>query len=420
MGTYVREFRTASGGTLVTPFTTDGLAPSTAPTITSVGTLREGATGVAFAGANLAGAEVTLSSGDYSQAQSNVSSTANGGTFDVAMGDLPWSSASHQVVLTVTTSEGTASLNVTLLPPDGFSVAEMGADVGGSTDEWSVWFGCLDGEPAAGAQVEYPLLSDAGAAVSMDSRGVLSLDYTGVADYEALTQDQVTGLRSWSDGVRSEPVNKTITIEGVVEPVALTVTINDYTGTDTTPSLSGTIDDPTAEISVNIGGTDYEGVNNADGTWGPLVPNPLSVGVHTATASATNSAGSSTATGTVTIEAVPTLSVSISNTLTSNRTPILRGTVSNPLATVEATVDGQQYAGDVDGYRWSAPVTSELDYGSYPVSVSAILDDLSTNAAATLTVFNPADVVSGAGKRIGFKKLISRPVAGVIKESIRA
>src|SRR5690606_22717477 len=41
--------------------------------------------------------------------------------------------------------------------------------------------------------------------------------------------------------------------------VAPTVTINDYTGTDTTPSLSGTIDDPTAEISVNIDGSDYQG-----------------------------------------------------------------------------------------------------------------------------------------------------------------
>src|SRR5690606_34826128 len=120
MGTYVRAFRTTSGGTLVTQFTTDGMTPSLAPTITSVGAIREGATGVAFTGINLSGASITLDSGDYSAVQANVTIAGDGnsGTFDVVLGELPWSSASHQVVLTVTTSEGIASLNVTLLPPD--------------------------------------------------------------------------------------------------------------------------------------------------------------------------------------------------------------------------------------------------------------------------------------------------------------
>src|SRR5690606_11560874 len=157
MGSYVHPLKTSSGGSLVAPLNTDGMAPSLAPTITSIGTLREGATGVAFTGTNLTDAVITLDSGDYSEVQANVTIAGDGnsGTFDVVIGSLPWSSASHQVVLTVTTSEGTASLNVTLLPPDGFGLAEMGADVGGSTDDWSVWFECLDGEPAAGAQVEY-------------------------------------------------------------------------------------------------------------------------------------------------------------------------------------------------------------------------------------------------------------------------
>ena len=49
---------------------------------------------------------------------------------------------------------------------------------------------------------------------------------------------------------------------------APTVTITTIPLTnDTTPALSGTVDDATATVVVTIGSTDYTAVNNGDGTW---------------------------------------------------------------------------------------------------------------------------------------------------------
>jgi hypothetical protein len=45
------------------------------------------------------------------------------------------------------------------------------------------------------------------------------------------------------------------------------VTLTDLSTNDQTPALSGTIDDPTATVVVNVNGTDYTATNNGDGTW---------------------------------------------------------------------------------------------------------------------------------------------------------
>ncbi|WP_336916797.1 Ig-like domain-containing protein, partial [Acinetobacter modestus] len=55
----------------------------------------------------------------------------------------------------------------------------------------------------------------------------------------------------------------TITID-LTPPV---VTLTDLSTNDQTPALSGTIDDPTATVVVNVNGTDYTATNNGDGTW---------------------------------------------------------------------------------------------------------------------------------------------------------
>ncbi|EYC77901.1 biofilm-associated domain protein, partial [Acinetobacter baumannii 44362_7] len=36
---------------------------------------------------------------------------------------------------------------------------------------------------------------------------------------------------------------------------------------DSTPALTGTVNDPTATVVVNVDGVDYPAVNNGDGTW---------------------------------------------------------------------------------------------------------------------------------------------------------
>ncbi|QRN23514.1 hypothetical protein H0H24_09315 [Acinetobacter baumannii] len=44
---------------------------------------------------------------------------------------------------------------------------------------------------------------------------------------------------------------------------------------DSTPALTGTVNDPTATVVVNVDGVDYPAVNNGDGTW-TLADNTLS------------------------------------------------------------------------------------------------------------------------------------------------
>ncbi|QRN23515.1 hypothetical protein H0H24_09330 [Acinetobacter baumannii] len=45
------------------------------------------------------------------------------------------------------------------------------------------------------------------------------------------------------------------------------VALDDVLTNDSTPALTGTVNDPTATVVVNVDGVDYPAVNNGDGTW---------------------------------------------------------------------------------------------------------------------------------------------------------
>ena len=49
--------------------------------------------------------------------------------------------------------------------------------------------------------------------------------------------------------------------------VAPVVSFPDVSTNDTTPALTGTIDDPTATVVVTVDGVNYPATNNGDGTW---------------------------------------------------------------------------------------------------------------------------------------------------------
>uniref|UniRef100_UPI000A6720EC Ig-like domain-containing protein n=1 Tax=Acinetobacter baumannii TaxID=470 RepID=UPI000A6720EC len=79
----------------------------------------------------------------------------------------------------------------------------------------------------------------------------------------------------------------------IVDLVAPVVTFADVSTNDTTPALTGTIDDPAATVVVTVDGVDYPAVNNGDGTW-TLADNTLPTfadGPHTITVTATHAAG---------------------------------------------------------------------------------------------------------------------------------
>ncbi|MBJ9987028.1 Biofilm associated protein, partial [Acinetobacter sp. S40] len=72
-------------------------------------------------------------------------------------------------------------------------------------------------------------------------------------------------------------------------------------------ALHGTVDDPTAKVTIVVDGVSYPATNNGDGTW-TLADNTLPTltdGSHTVVVNATDAAGNvGTTTGTVVIDTV--------------------------------------------------------------------------------------------------------------------
>lgn len=96
--------------------------------------------------------------------------------------------------------------------------------------------------------------------------------------------------------------NADVTVsDGSVEPEPPTVTINGYTGTDPTPTLSGTVS-AGASVTVSINGQSYAAVVSG-ANWTAQVTSALPLGTHTATVTATANGLASTQTAPVVIQA---------------------------------------------------------------------------------------------------------------------
>ncbi|EWH08644.1 Ig family protein, partial [Catenovulum agarivorans DS-2] len=73
----------------------------------------------------------------------------------------------------------------------------------------------------------------------------------------------VTASQTDSAGNTSVELSETVTLDNALPSVV----IHSLQTNDTTPALSGTVDDVEATISVTLDGQSYDAVNNADGTW---------------------------------------------------------------------------------------------------------------------------------------------------------
>ena len=79
----------------------------------------------------------------------------------------------------------------------------------------------------------------------------------------------------------------------VADTIAPVVTVDALTTTDTTPPLTGTVDDNMATVQVTVEGMMYPATNNGDGSWtlADDTLNPLSPGTHDVVVAATDPAG---------------------------------------------------------------------------------------------------------------------------------
>ncbi|WP_217642577.1 Ig-like domain-containing protein, partial [Curtobacterium sp. MCBA15_013] len=90
-----------------------------------------------------------------------------------------------------------------------------------------------------------------------------------------------------------------------LDQTAPTVGVNPRTTNDTTPALTGTVDDASADVTVTVNGNDYSATNNGDGTWtlaDDTLP-ALGAGDYTVTVTAVDPAGNEGSnTGTLTVD----------------------------------------------------------------------------------------------------------------------
>ena len=133
----------------------------------------------------------------------------------------------------------------------------------------------------------------------------------------------------------------------LVDLTAPIVTVDNLMTNDTTPELTGTVDDSDAVVEVTVDGNSYAAVNNGDGTWALAndTIGPLADGTYDVLVSATDLAGNTgtdSTTGELIVDTTPTV-VTVDTLLTNDSTPELTGTVDDPNATIEVTVDGNTY-----------------------------------------------------------------------------
>jgi len=212
-----------------------------------------------------------------------------------------------------------------------------------------------------------------GATWTLDNNTVLELAY-GTYDVTVTATDAAGNVGT-----------DATTNELIVQP-ELAVTVDELVTNDSTPELTGTVEDPDAAITVTVNGTDYAAVNNGDGTW-TLADNTVAAladGVYDVRVLAVNStfgtADYDDTTNELTVDLTAPV-VMVNQLTTGDTTPALSGTVTEPGATILVTVNGNEYqATNYGNGTWTLPDNAiplfhgapvELDYGTYDVAVTA-------------------------------------------------
>jgi len=182
-----------------------------------------------------------------------------------------------------------------------------------------------------------------------------------------------------------------------------TIGISSILTNDTTPFISGTTNDPTADILITIGGNNYTADNHGDGTWSLTVDTPLNEGNNTIAVIATDPSGNTTeVTSTITIDTVlddangsnagnvVTIDTITQDTgssdndfITNDTTLIIAGTFDNEDGnTLRVNVNGTEYTADINSNNWVLNLENiTLNDGEH--NVVATVTDLAGNEVST-------------------------------------
>ena len=219
--------------------------------------------------------------------------------------------------------------------------------------------------------------------------------------------------------------------ELVIDTTAPTVTVNRLVTSDQTPIITGTLDDSAATLTVVVNGMSYNDSSsqltiNGDGTWtldlsdGANIPEGFYDVFATAVDTALNQGTDGTSNELVIDITAP--AVTVTNQVTGNLSPTIAGTISERVATLRVTVDGQTYttgtgsplviANGGAGPGWTldlAAAGQRLSPATYTVTASAT--DFAGNnglATGTLIIDNaPPDIDGQGGLRMRIRGRVS-------------
>jgi len=159
----------------------------------------------------------------------------------------------------------------------------------------------------------------------------------------------------------------------VIDTLPPEVTVDTLVTNDTTPPLSGTVDDGPVDgrtdsvvVEVTVGGNTYTADNLGGGLWrlaDNTISPALSAGnfeIQVVATDALGNAGTDGSTNELLIDlSLPV--VTVTDLVTNVDMPEIHGTVTDGLSsTVEVTVNSNRYTADVSGTNWSATINNEV------------------------------------------------------------
>ncbi|EPG7567491.1 Ig-like domain-containing protein, partial [Acinetobacter baumannii] len=298
------------------------------------------------------------------------------GTWTLADNTLPaLTDGPHTITVTATDAAGNVGNDTAVVTIDTVAPNAPVLDPINATDPVSG-----QAEPGSTVTVTYP--DGTTATVVAGTDGSWSVPNPG----NLVDGDTVTATATDPAGNTSLPGTGTVSAD-ITAPV---VALDDVLTNDSTPALTGTVNDPTATVVVNVDGVDYPAVNNGDGTW-TLADNTLPTladGPHTITVTATDAAGNvGNDTAVVTIDTVapnaPVLDpINATDPVSGQAEPGSTVTVTYPDGTTATVVAG------TDG-SWSVPNPGNLVDGD---TVTATATDPAGNTSLPGT-----EIVDGDG-----------------------
>ncbi len=183
------------------------------------------------------------------------------------------------------------------------------------------------------------------------------------------------------------------TNEITIDLTSPTLTIDELITGIASPAISGSIDDLSASLSLEVDGNNYIPANNGDGTWflspGIIVPD-LIEGTYDVVVTATDAVGNVGADATTDELEVDltTPTITVDNLVTSITSPAVSGTVDDLAAVIDVTIDGTNYiatnSGDGSWMLAAGLISPPLGEGTYDVVAAAT--DAAGNVGADGTI----------------------------------